>query len=628
MRNRRIILSLCVVLLVTSFSLLPCIENEFTNWDDDLHVTANTSIKSLSWKNIKTIFTSFYVGHYMPLTILSYAVEYRFFTLNPHAYHTTNLLFHLFNCVLVFWLVYLLSGKELTGFIVALLFGIHPLHVESVVWISERKDVLYTFFFLSSLICYLLYLRQRGTKRYYSLALLFFILSLLSKSMAVTLPFVLYLFDIFFHRAFNRRTLFEKVPFFALAVAFGIITLFSAAPAIRHDVSLLKSPFIASYGLVLYLIKLVLPLNLSCIYPYPEGVSYIPQWKLLGPGVLVILGILCIIFLGKKTQYRDTLLFGCLFFLVTILPVLQILPVGQVIAADRYTYIPAIGIFFLAGRGISYLYENKIQYSLTLKTFSSVLFAGIVIVLGILTWERCHVWRDSITLWSDVLEKYPNSSTAYNDRGGAYLAKKEYQNALYDFTQAIKITPHYAQAHNNLCYTYRMLSENEKAIVHCKKAIEIDPILVESYANLGNMYASTGKYEEAIMMYKKAIEKKIDFRVYNDLCTVYRTTGRYKNGIESCLKAIMIRPDFSEAHHNLADIYMSTGKYNDAIELYKKTLEINPDLAAAHNNLAVIYYYTKQYNLFAYHLNRAIELGYKVHPEFLELLKPYQQKKQ
>jgi tetratricopeptide (TPR) repeat protein len=524
--------------------------------------------------------------------------------------------------------VCLLSGKELIGFIVALLFGIHPLHVESVVWISERKDVLYAFFFLSSLICYLLYLRERYTKSYYSLALLFFILSLFSKSMAVTLPLVLFLFDMLFHHPFNRRTLFEKVPFFALAVTFGIITLFSQSTSIRHDISFLKSPFIASYGLVFYLTKLVLPINLSCIYPYPEGVSYIPPWRLLGSGVTVILGILCIIFLGKKMKYRDTLLFGCLFFLITILPVLQILPVGQAIAADRYTYIPLIGIFFIIGRGISYLYENKIQHSLNLKTFSSALFIGIFIVFSILTWERCHVWRNSITLWSDVIKKYPNSSTAYNNRGGAYLAKKEYQNALYDFTQAIKITPNYAQAHNNLCYTYRMLSKNEKAIVHCKKAIEIDPILVESYANLGNIYASTGKYEEAIMMYKKAIEKKIDFRVYNDLCTVYRTTGRYKDGIESCLKAIMIRPDFSEAHHNLADIYMSTGKYNDAIELYKKTLEINPDLASAHNNLAVTYYYTKQYNLFVYHLNRAIELGHKVHPEFLELLRSYEQKKQ
>jgi tetratricopeptide (TPR) repeat protein len=623
-KKYKLIIAICLLLIITLISFYPSLTNDFTNWDDDLHVTANTSIKGLSLNNIKRMFTSFYAGNYMPLTILSYAVEYRLFTLNPHAYHTTNLLLHLFNCVLVFWLIYLLSGKELTGFIVALFFGIHPLHVESVAWISERKDVLYAFFFLSSLICYLLYLKKENAKKYYPFALLLFILSLFSKSMAVTLPLTLCVFDMFFHRPFNRKNLLEKVPFFALAVAFGVITLFSQSASIRHDISFFKSPFIASYGLVFYLTKLVLPINLSCMYPYPEGASYIPPWRLLGSGVIVILGILSILFLTKKMKYRDTLLFGCLFFFITILPVLQILPVGQAIAADRYTYIPLIGIFFIAGRGISYLYENKIQHSLTLKTFSSVLFAGIVIVLGILTWERCHVWRDSITLWSDVLQKYPNDPGAYNSRGSAFFLEKNYPMAIEDFNHAIRISPSHIYAHRNLCSIFSVTGKHEDAIAACKRAIEIKPDYADAHNLLGNIYHGIGKYGEAMTSYKRAIETNPNSeQAYNNLCITYETIGKHEEAITACKNAIEIKPDYEKAYNSLGNVYFSLGKYGEAISSYKKALEINPDFVSAHNNLAVSYYRTKHYNLSIHHLNRVIELGHKVHPEFLELLKQY-----
>ena len=212
MKNHKIILSLCLILAIPAISFFPSLKNDFLNWDDPQYVTENKMITELSWRNIETIFDSIYMGHYHPLTLLSYALEYRFFKLNPFAYHLTNLILHLINGLLVFWLIWMLKGGVLTSLVVSLLFGIHPLHVESVAWISERKDLLCSFFFLGSLVVYLTYLKTRR-RRFYFLSLFLFLLSLLSKSMAVTLPLVLVLCDYLLDRKFDRKCLIEKIPF-------------------------------------------------------------------------------------------------------------------------------------------------------------------------------------------------------------------------------------------------------------------------------------------------------------------------------------------------------------------------------------------------------------------------------
>ena len=553
MRNQRIILSLCVVLLVTSFSLLPCIENDFTNWDDDLHVTTNTSIKSLSLNNIKRMFTSFYAVNYMPLTILSYTIEYRFFKLNPHAYHTTNLLLHLFNCMLVFWLIYLLSGKELIGFIVALLFGIHPLHVESVAWISERKDVLYSAFFLGALISYLYYLKKNTSAWYYCLSIFLFILSLLSKAMAMTLPFVLPLFDYISYRKFTKNILLKKIPFFIAAALFGIIAIFTQPFRQEITYTIFDRILFASYGVLFYINKLILPIKLSCFYPYPEKVdgTFSPLF-LFSPLLLAAL-IGTVFFLLRR---RRKIIFGSIFFLITILPVLQLLPIGWAIAADRYTYIPSIGIFYIAGEGCYWLYKKKIQDYKTLKGIFSFILIVIIIMLSYSTFHRCQVWKDGVTLWSDVIKNYPTTAMAYNNRGSAYLNQGEFGKAISDYGHALKINPNHLIAFDNLLRAYWTM----------------------------------GMKNEAKTLYKKATETN---------------------------------PNYEGAYNNLGNVYWKIGKKDDAIALYKMVIEINPNNAEAHKSLALAYYYKREYSLAVYHLNRAIELGYKVNPEFLELLRPY-----
>ena len=228
---------LCLIFLIVSMTAIvyyPSLNNGFINWDDNEYVGANMNIRSISWENIKDNFTSPYYGNYIPFTTLTYAVEYRLAKLNPRAYHATNLILHLFNCMLVFWFIYLFCGKEYVALIVALLFGIHPLHVESVAWVSERKDVLYSFFFLSSLISYTRYLKEKKVS-YWSLSLLLFAASCLSKPMAVTLPLVLFLIDYLLHQKVEIKTLLLKIPFISISLIFGIISLLTQYGARTQD---------------------------------------------------------------------------------------------------------------------------------------------------------------------------------------------------------------------------------------------------------------------------------------------------------------------------------------------------------------------------------------------------------
>jgi len=611
----RIIIAICLILIVTSAVLSPCLKNDFTNWDDESYVIQNKEIRELSWSNIKQIFSSFYVSLYLPLTMLSYSIEYHFFGLDPAPYHTTNLLLHLLNSLLVFWMIFMLSNKVSISLIVGLLFGIHPLHVESVAWISERKDVLSSFFFLGTIICYLYYLKNIQTKKWLYLSLILFVLSLLSKAMAIPLPFLLILIDYLFYKKIDWNSLKEKIPFFVIAIIFSIIAMNILKQ--EPDLTLVQNIFFASYGFLFIFKKIIVPTGLSCFYARPEGLHYL---VLLSP-LIVGISVAITLFLGR---FQRKIIFGVLFFLITILPVSQFIRTGHVLTADRYTYIPSIGIFYIVAEGFYWLFKKHFRYTKTIRDILIIVLFGTISILSFLTWHRCQIWKDSLSLWDNVLKKYSNIAVAYNNRGVAYIEKKEYNKAIADLINATLINPRYEKAYSNLCKVYRIIGEYEKAILSCKKALEISPHFLEAYNNLGDTYTVLGKYKEELEIYNKEAETNPNnTNAHYNLCSTYWAISKYEKAINACKKSIEIKPLFLEAYDKLGNIYLTIGKHKEAIELYKKTLEINPDLASAHNNLAVIYYYTKQYGLSVKHTSRAIELGHKVHPEFLELLKPY-----
>ncbi len=502
-----------LILAVTSAAFLPSLENGFVNWDDHLYVSQNPAIRSLAPARIGEMFSSFSVGNYQPLTILSYALDYHFSGSDPFGYHATQLVLHLVNCLFVFWLVFLIGGRVPVACLTALLFGVHPLHVESVAWVSARKDVLYALFFLGALICYCYYLRGPRARRFYYGALVLFLFSLLSKAMAITLPLVLLLFDSYLGRK-DRKLLFaDKVPFFVLSVLFGGIGFFAqyAAGAVRQQelFSFADKILVAPFAVAFYLFKTAWPLGLSALYPY----FVMPG----DPSVLLPLVALCVAALGVAVfvlrRPSRVVVFSSLFFLLTLLPVLQLVPLGHIIVAERYMYIPCLGIFYGLSEGFRRLDAKRSGRAGKVgKAVLALFLAGVVGALGILTWTRCRVWRDSGTLWEDVLVRYPRSSVALNNLGAFYAGSGRHEEAIVLFRRSLEIDPRYAGAEDNLAESYVRLGilyhgagRNEEAARSFERAIEADPRRAVAYNNLGSLAAMAGRREEAIALFRKAL---------------------------------------------------------------------------------------------------------------------------
>ena len=275
MNKIKIVFLLFLILIISLPAFLPCLKNGFV-WDDRQYLIENSAVQALSFKNVTRIFTSFTEGNYHPVTFLSYLLEFHFFKLNPAGYHLINLILHLFNSLLVFWLFMLLTRSSAVSFITSILFAIHPLHVESVAWVSGRKDVLYAFFFITAIISYLYYLKKRKGNAFYLLSLFLFILSVLSKSMAVSLPLVLFLIDYLSGRKFDKTALLDKVPFFVLSIVFAVIGFVSqyTGGAVRQEPLVLYDSILnACYAVVFYLNKALAPVKLACFYPYPGKIE-------------------------------------------------------------------------------------------------------------------------------------------------------------------------------------------------------------------------------------------------------------------------------------------------------------------------------------------------------------------
>ncbi|MCF8373641.1 MAG: tetratricopeptide repeat protein [Bacteroidales bacterium] len=543
-KNKQVTVSLLLVLIIVSIAFYPSLQNNFTNWDDDLNVLENQHIKELSWENVKAWFTQDFVNHYVPLVMVSYSLEYKFFGLDPFAYHTVNLLLHLLNCCLVFWFIYLLWPKPGVAFITALLFGIHPLHIESVAWISERKDVLYAFFFLFSLIAYMYYKKQDRRVFYYG-SIGLFLCSLLTKSMAVTLPFVLLLID-YPIKGFNKKWVQEKIPYLLLSVVFALITLkitYGNSSGLENQYpsfSLLRNFLVANYGIVFYLQKIFLPINLSAFYPYPADLgSTIPKIFFLSP-VIVIALVVGLYFVKKHTT---GILFGGLFFVITIFPVLQLIPAGNAITADRYPYIPSIGIFFIVGVFLYRLWNMNSIHIKAIRLIAIVPMLAITCLLVAQTRQRCLVWKDGISLWSDVTSKYPDVDFAHHNLGNAYLDAGLFNESISSFNETLRINPKYLDSYISKGFALQKMGMLDKAMGEFEKVLKIDPDNYEAYVNLGISYFAKGFLDQALIEYSKAIE---------------------------------INPENENAYFLLGLVYLKMNDLNRAIIQWNNTLRINP----------------------------------------------------
>ncbi len=567
-------LKILLVLVITAVAYYPSIHNGFLNWDDIIYVMNNNMIKSLSAENFSKMFSTFYMGNYHPFIILSFAFDYSFFGMNATGYHVHNLVLHLLDTFLVYAFCYLLFGKKTNlALIVSLLFAIHPMHVESVAWISERKDLMYTMYFMMSLIAYLFYLEKKESK-YIALSIVLFLCSLLSKAQAVTLPLVMVLIDYLLSRKVTLKTALEKLPFFLLALGFGILAIFAqkADNSVNpNGISLVNSLFYGQYSIGVYLFKLIFPIYQTCLYEYPVTLTgKVPLYIYASPLVILLLGY----FIARTWKKWKTGTFGILFFLCTIFPVLQFLPVGQAIVAERYAYIPYIGLFIILGALFLGLLEKTVKSS----SRNLLRWAGYILiaVLAFTTFNRTKVWFDSVSLWTDVMEKNPKSVTAYVNRGYMYNQYKEYDKAIRDCNDGLRLDSNYFKLYINRGVSYRNTGRYDLAFADFSTAIRKNPKSYETYLDRGILYTDQfGKFDPGIA----------DFRVYlafrpTDVNGVYNMAVAYykkqvfDSAVVYCNKAVGLSPQNSGPYYIMALISEARGDYAGAFNFGSKAREL------------------------------------------------------
>jgi len=401
--NKNILPVIVVLLVVTAVAHHGGIGNGWTTWDDPVYVTDNHSIREISVENLSILWTSHYIGSYLPLTMMSYMVDYAVGKYDPSIYHTVNLLLHLTNTVLAFFFIYTLSGRKMiASFIVAIVFAVHPMHVESVAWISARKDLVSGGFFFLSLIAYTRYAQQNHPSQLI-IAFIAFILAVLSKVSVVVLPVVFLLIDYYIGRPWHIRLVKEKIPFFVVSALFVVVGILSqsAASALRES-SIIHSVIVPHYSIYFYLEKYFLPINLSSLYPYPKMTNGFFPLKIY-VSIPVIYGVLYLVW---KYRTSKNLLFGFLFFLVLILPVVQIIRFSNIIAADRFTYLAYIGLALPIGSAVEGVIK---RYNQKGRMVVAILGIAVMMAMCVMTMERTTVWKDSTTLWNDVFSKYPDA---------------------------------------------------------------------------------------------------------------------------------------------------------------------------------------------------------------------------
>lgn len=553
-----------LILTVVCYSSMFSGQKEFTNWDDIQYVTDQPLVKSLSSENIAEIFepSSAVMLNYHPLTVLSLAIDYsRGYddldnTLKIDPFVATNLLLHLLNVFLVFILVFKLSNKKLWAAVIAsALFAIHPMHVESVAWISGRKDVLYGFFFLLSCWAYLKYLDGKKWT-HLGLTFLFFVASALSKPMALPLPGVLLLIDLYYNRRLDLKAIAEKLPFVLFAVWIGYVTIGHQEAAIGNfeSYSIGQRILFACYGYAAYLFKLIVPVNLSALYPYPDVSSGFPVTYYVAAILTPLLIIMPVyLFLKKKNEQTKTLFLGAGFYLLMILLVIQFVSVGQAIIADRYTYMSYIGPLFILGVFL----HNGMQVEKYSKVIIGVT-AVFILICSSLTYKRVGVWNNSKNLWADVIAQYPYEIDLAQQP--PVVTKKGVKSA-----------------YKNMGDYYAKRQQYDSAFTYYKQLTYKDSFDSEVWSNLGNIYTIKGDLNAALDAYNTSIAlKNTNFEMFIKRGFVKNFLNRNEDAIPDFREAIKLNPDYPMTYTLLSKNLFDAERYDEVLEISDEALAKNP----------------------------------------------------
>ena len=575
---------LILILSATYFSYQPALDAKFTNWDDDKYVTENQAIRNLSADHVKKLLTNSFEGNYHPLTMLSFAFNYSLGKLDPRGYHRLNVFLHLLNTGLVCWLILLLIGDFRMAAIVSALFGIHTMHVESVAWVSERKDLLYAFFFLISLICYIQYLKKKNWFLYFA-SLALFALSLFSKGMAVSLAFSLFIVDFYSGRKLrDKNAILDKIPYLLLALVFGFLALKAQrvqALALANEMSypFLQRIAFAGYGFIHYLGKLVYPYHLAIFYPYPiKAGNSLPLTFYFY--LMLALGITA--FIVYTLKFSKEYFFGYAFFVLNIILVIQLIAVGKAVMADRYAYVSSIGFFFLFG----VVFKNlKPVY----RKVAISLFLIYSLLLIVETRERCKVWHDSLSLWNDQVQKYPDHTVAFNNRGLIKGFLGDYRGALADFNTVIEKEPDYASAYSDRGMAKQLLGDTLGAIKDFTNGIALNNKLLAAYYNRGKLKLVMNENAEAIDDLNTALKlKPDDANIFFDRGRAWLNANEMKPAMDDFNSAILLNPEFPMAYINRGLIKMKQKDNEGAMSDYNSAINIDPGQGLAYFNRGVL----------------------------------------
>lgn len=574
-RRKAFHMAASIIALITFAVYLPALKNGFVNWDDHLYITENLIIRKIDLHFFKFVFTSVVNSNWHPLTIVSYAIDYSIWGLDPMGYHLINIILHSLDTFLAGVLAFRLVETKapltpsntlfganrmafIAGVVASLLFGLHPVHVESVAWVSERKDVLSAFFFILAILAYLEYSDPKAPKKalYYPLTLVFFILALLSKPMAVTLPVVLLILDYYPLERFSdqngiKRLVLEKVPFFLISLLSALATIWaqasSGAVMTFENYPVSMRVLITVKGFIFYLYKMLLPLSLSPCYPPPLKADLLTFEFVISLAALICITLFCVLTIKRSKIFSA----AWLYYIVTLLPVVGIIQVGGQAAADRYTYLPSLSPFILAGAGAAYLFEKFSKKPLPIILALSIIVTSSA--LGAKTISQQAVWKDSLTLWSEAIRQYPMSvPLIYNNRGLAYNKLGDYQKAIEDFDTALKINP-------SFFYTY---------------------------VNRGIVYGKVGKFNEAIADFDSALRLKPDYgEAYYYRAIADFNLNAIDNAIYDLTQAIKFSQGYVDAYNKRGQAYIAVGNYALAIEDFRTALSLDPENGALYYNL-------------------------------------------
>ena len=593
-RQQAILICVCLAVLIAAV-YWPVGHAGFLNYDDDEYVTANPHVRGgLTVPGVVWAFTACHASNWHPLTWLSHALDCECFGMNAGGHHAVSVLLHAVNTVVLFLVWRRMTGATWRSAGVAALFGVHPLHVESVAWVSERKDVLSTCFWLLTMWGYVRYVEQPSGWRYL-LALGLYTLGLMAKPMVVTLPFVLLLLD-YWPLGRTRwaksaaienvstppsQLIKEKLPFLALGAVSGALTYWAQrgggamASLVGVPMGMRIANALLSY--VGYISKTFWPVGLAVFYPLPAGLS-MAAVIIAGVGLVGITA--AVIWWARRGPWFVT---GWFWYLGTLVPVIGLVRVGAQSMADRYTYVPSIGLFIL----LCWSVPGRAMKRQSMKVITCVAAGAALAVCMALSRVQVRYWKDSETLFRHALDVTRDNWLAHNSLGNALMESGRLPEAIEHLEQALRIDPDYAQAHNNLGNALMGSGRLPEAIEHLEQALRINPDSAEAHCSLGAALERAGRLQDAIGHYEQALRIKPDLaEAHYNLGTALGRVGRVGEAIEHLEQALRIKPDYAEAHTNLGITLGQAGRIPEAIEHLERALRIKPDLTPAKNALA------------------------------------------